>query len=275
MLAQRYPTQFDGIAAGAPGINWNDFFPAMLWPYRVMNALGEYPHGCELQALTAAAVAACDELDGVADGVIADAEGCRAAFDPFDAVGIPTADCPGAPEVSRAAAAVVNATWQGPISAEGARLWPGLNPGTDLAVGVAATDCTGAGGCEAVPLAIAAQWMSLFVARDSNLNLANLSHAEFDWLAHQGRQRYDSIMGTRDPDLSAFRNAGGKIITFHGLVSFPCLSLLTSKVSTTAAVSAVADICAARRASSLGGHGEVLQRGLAAPPRHARLLPTL
>ncbi|KAF6827672.1 tannase and feruloyl esterase [Colletotrichum plurivorum] len=218
MLAQRYPTQFDGIAVGAPGINWNDFFPAMLWPYRFMNAIGEYPHGCELQALTAAAVAACDGLDGVTDGVIADVPGCRAAFDPFDAVGIPTADCPEAPEVSHAAAAVINATWQGPVSAEGAQLWPGLNPGTNLAVGVAATDCTGAGGCEAVPLAIAAQWISLFVARDPNLDLANLSHTEFDWLAHQGRQRYNSIMGTQDPDLSAFRNAGGKIVTFHGLI---------------------------------------------------------
>lgn len=68
MLAQRYPTSFDGIATGAPAIYWNDIFPSFLWPQQFMNMLGEYPHACELQAITAAAVSACDGLNGVVDG---------------------------------------------------------------------------------------------------------------------------------------------------------------------------------------------------------------
>jgi hypothetical protein len=32
-------------------------------------------------------------------------------------------------------------------------------------------------------------------------------------------QQYDSIVGTNDPDLSAFRDAGGKIVSYHGMVS--------------------------------------------------------
>ncbi|KZL83753.1 tannase and feruloyl esterase [Colletotrichum incanum] len=223
MLAQRYPTAYDGIAAGAPGIHWTDFFPSMLWPQQFMNMLGEYPHACELQTITAAAVSACDGLDGVVDGIISEVDDCLASFDPFELVGR-AINCSQALKVSSAAAAVVNATWQGMRDSQGSQTWPGLNPGTDLTAGVAITDCTTAS-CKGVPLAIASQWLSLFVARDANLNLSNLSHGEFDWLAHQGRQRYKSIIGTDDPDLSAFRDVGGKLVTFHGLID----ELLPSK----------------------------------------------
>lgn len=217
MLAQRYPTSYDGIAAGAPAIYWNDIFPSFLWPQQFMNMRGEYPHACELQAITAAAVSACDGLDGVVDGIVTDVDDCLASFRPFDLVGSAT-NCSEARVVTSAAAAVVNATWQGMRNAQGVQTWFGLNPGTDLSVGVAGTDCTGPS-CAGVPFAVAAQWFTLFVARDADFDLTNLSHVEFDTLAHQGRQRYDSIIGTLDADLSAFRDTGGKLVTFHGVVS--------------------------------------------------------
>jgi hypothetical protein len=217
MLAQRYPTSFDGIAAGAPAIYWNDIFASFLWPQQFMNMLGEYPPACELQAITEAAVSACDGLDGMIDGIINDVEECLAKFQPFDLVGT-AINCSEARNITPAAAAVVNATWQGYRDARGHQAWFGLNPGTDLTVGVAGTNCTGQP-CGGMPFAVAAQWFTLFVARDTNFDLTNLSHVEFDMLAHQGRQRYDSIIGTGDADLSAFRDAGGKIVTFHGVVS--------------------------------------------------------
>lgn len=169
------------------------------------------------QAITAAAVSACDGLDGVVDGIITDVDQCLASFRPFDLVGSAT-NCSEARVVTSAAAAIVNATWQGMRSSQGVQTWFGLNPGTDLTVGVAGTNCTGQF-CVGVPFAVAAQWFTLFIARDADFDLTNLSHVEFDWLAHQGRQRYDSIIGTEDADLSAFRDTGGKLVTFHGLVS--------------------------------------------------------
>ena len=219
MLAQRYPTAYDGIAAGAPAIHWTEFFPTMLWPQQVMKMLGQYPHPCEIEAVTAAAISACDPLDGVVDGVIADVDACLAEFDPFSVVGL-AIECAemATPEISSAAAAVANATWQGMRNAQGVQVYAGLSPGTDLSVGVAKTDCS-AGSCTGVPLPIAAQWAALFVARDADLDVSSLTQAEFDWLAHQGKQRYNSIIGTEDLDLSPFFNAGGKLITFHGLVS--------------------------------------------------------
>lgn len=217
MLAQRYPTSFDGIAAGAPAIYWNDLATFLLWPLQVMNMLGEYPHMCELAAITAAAISACDGLDGVVDGIVTDVDDCLASFRPFDLVGSAT-NCSEAPVVTYAAAAVANATWHGTQNAKGVTTWFGLSPGSDLAFGVVGTDCTGPS-CVTVPFALPMQWFSRFIARDADFDLFNLTHVEFDTLAHQGRQRYDSIMGTVDSDLSAFRDAGGKLVTYHGIVS--------------------------------------------------------
>lgn len=42
MLAQRYPTQFDGILAGAPAFNWASFIVSEYWPQLVMNLLGKH-----------------------------------------------------------------------------------------------------------------------------------------------------------------------------------------------------------------------------------------
>jgi feruloyl esterase len=41
MMAQRYPTQYDGILAGSPAINWDKFIPAEFWPQMLMNVLGK------------------------------------------------------------------------------------------------------------------------------------------------------------------------------------------------------------------------------------------
>jgi feruloyl esterase len=41
MLAQKFPKQYDGILAGSPAINWDEFIPAQYWPPVLMKVLGQ------------------------------------------------------------------------------------------------------------------------------------------------------------------------------------------------------------------------------------------
>lgn len=223
MLAQRYPDLYDGIAAAAPAINWNAFFTAMYWPQLIMNLAGKYPHGCELDAITAAAVSACDALDGVLDGVISNTDAC--IFDPFTAVGT-VFDCSSTNttmQISHMAAVVANATWSGPQTAKGNFLWYGPYRGSDLSgsstdLGLAGTQCTGEV-CVGAPLYLGTEWMTLFIEKNPDFNLTSISREQYDEIFHAGRQEFASIIETAEPDLSQFKSHGGKILTFHGLVS--------------------------------------------------------
>ncbi|XXH00937.1 hypothetical protein Hte_007288 [Hypoxylon texense] len=225
MLAQRYPTAFDGIAAVAPAVYWSETLFNIFWPEQVMRMLGEYPHMCELDAITAAAISKCDGLDGVTDGIVAEVDECRANFNPFDLVGtvIPCAQANANIPISRAAAAVANASWGGIVSPTGEQLWYGLSIDADLTCNgrsagqlcVASTKCTN-GNCVPLRNPLGSQWIQHFVAKDSNFNLDNVTHEQFIDLLRASQQQYTSIIGTSDPDLSEFKKAGGKMLTYHG-----------------------------------------------------------
>jgi len=79
--AQRFPEDFDGIIAGAPGLDWTSRAGQAV---RVEKALEKNEAARLLkpqrELLHRAVLDACDALDGVTDGLIADPDRCR--FDP-------------------------------------------------------------------------------------------------------------------------------------------------------------------------------------------------
>lgn len=243
MLAQRYPEAYDGIAAGAPAINFAELQPSIYWPQQFLNMYGSVPHSCEIDHIRAAALERCDNLDGVVDGIISEPLACLKEFNPFSAVGQDTKCGNCTRKISQVAAAVVNATWTGMTSQEGRKTGFGFSPAADLtgndplfagSPGPLSINCT-SGACLSQPNPQLAQWFSIFLAADPKLDIANLDHAEFDRLVHLGVQRYQSILGTSDPDLSAFRDLGGKMVTYHGLVS-SLPPYLATEVSNTATI---------------------------------------
>lgn len=130
--AQLFPDDYDGILAGAPAFNWDRFIPAELWPELVMNLdVGAPVSQTKLTAVTAAAIKACDGLDGVVDGVINDPRQCR--FDPHVLVcGVPGAPPPGTCLAKKEADAVQQ-IWRGAHGPYGEFLWYGLEPGASFA----------------------------------------------------------------------------------------------------------------------------------------------
>ncbi|WP_035844952.1 tannase/feruloyl esterase family alpha/beta hydrolase [Kitasatospora azatica] len=211
--AQKYPTDFNGINADAPAVNWNQFEVATLWPQVVMNQEHTYPTTCEFDAFNQAALKACDKLDGAVDGLIGDPNRCD--FDPRRLIGTKVV-CDGKEyTITAADADVVRKIWDGPRDTNGKRLWYGLPIGADFSY-LAASKTDANGVTTGSPFLVPAQWVANFVEKQPSFNTANLSYAQFDEIFHKARAEYDSVIGTRDADLSAFRNAGGKLITWQG-----------------------------------------------------------
>jgi feruloyl esterase len=79
--AQRYPKDFDGIIAGAPGNYRTSLTLAFLWNYLANHRPGDDQHPIlapsDLVLINRAVVADCDALDGVRDGVVSDPTQCH------------------------------------------------------------------------------------------------------------------------------------------------------------------------------------------------------
>jgi len=244
MLAQRYPTAYDGIVAGAPAINWNHLFFQTSWPQVLMSITNQFPTKCELDAITSAVIAHCDPLDGVTDGIVSDTEKC--SFDPFTMIGS-VRNCTStgkAVTISEGAALIANATWEGPRGPDGEFIWYGVDLASDLSgndgrdgapfrAGLAATECNANGTCTGAPVFLGEAWLKFFVKKDPEWDYTQISSAaEYLRLFKVSLQQYESIIETADPDLSEYRKAGGKMLTFHGLVSCPSCALCSPSHAT-------------------------------------------
>lgn len=86
VAAARMPEAFDGLLAGYPGFNLPRAAIQHAWDVQtflsVAPSLAEAFSREELALVAEAILAACDERDGLADGVVFDVLGCQQAFDP-------------------------------------------------------------------------------------------------------------------------------------------------------------------------------------------------
>jgi pimeloyl-ACP methyl ester carboxylesterase len=207
MEAQRYPEDYDGIISACPAINWHRLLPADLWPQVVMVAAGNFVPKAKLDAATAAAVASGDALDGVTDGVIDDPSHCT--YDPKELVGTKVGDS----TFTEADADVVRKIWEGPRGQDGRFLWYGLARGTDLSA------LAGTGGSPLIgkPFSIPREWFQFFLLQDPKWDWTTLTPLKFELLWKQSVEEFGAVIGTDDPDLTGFRDRGGKIIIAHGL----------------------------------------------------------
>ncbi|PKX96360.1 putative feruloyl esterase [Aspergillus novofumigatus IBT 16806] len=194
MFAQRYPHAYNGIATSAPAQSWPEI---------------SSPLSCKLEFLTEEVVKHCDPKDGIVDGIISDPENCH--FEPFTAVN-QTFSCSvtGKPtQLRRAAAIMAESALSDPRSVAGDFLWYGANPGSDISsLGVAPGQ-----NIKASP----DEWLSLFVPKNQSFDVTRLSHEEYDTLFRLAVKEYTDVMAANDPDLTTFKKAGGKLLTYHGM----------------------------------------------------------
>jgi hypothetical protein len=207
MEAQRYPQDYDGIMSGSPAINWPKLHTQQLWGAMLMNAEDNAIPSCKLAAATAGVIAACDEIDGVKDGVIGDPNRCK--YDPKSLVGISTDDCE---TFTDADASLIRKFWEGPRRQDGSFLWYGLPPGADL------TALWSSRGTPLKPQAmgITLEWYRYFLTQNPQLDWTTITPDLYERLWDQSLEQFGAVIGTDNPDLSEFRDQGGKAIVWHG-----------------------------------------------------------
>ena len=207
MEAQRYPDDYDGILSGCPAVSWPRMIPAAFWPQEVMHRTKNFVPKSKLERATAASVSACDGLDGVVDGVIDDPGRCT--YDPKALVGTRIEES----IFTEADANVVRKIWEGPRGHDGRFLWYGLARGADLSAvaGTGDTPLTGK------PIDVALEYLQYYLVQDPRWDWTSLANGEFELLFNQSVEEFGAVIGSDDPDLTRFRDRGGKLILYHGL----------------------------------------------------------
>jgi feruloyl esterase len=204
MEAQRFPWDFDGIVAGAPDIDEPSANLRALWAARAfLNDAGKPRLTDEqLNLVHAAVLARCDMDDGVRDGIIGNPLSCQ--FDPKElqcATGHRSNECLTAAQVE-----VVRKLYAGPMTTKGEKTSTGgFLPGSELLWG----DFWPAESTEqffrfALAGFIPAQGRKEWTYKDFDFDR--------DYRRLGGAPWYDNS----NPDLRKFKQAGGKLLVYHG-----------------------------------------------------------
>lgn len=205
MEAQRFPTDYDGIIAGAPVYNLITQTSSIVRT-QIFAPPGAQFSDAQLALVNRAVLRACDGDDGIRDGVLADPRTCR--WDPLPIQcppGPAAAQCLSPAQVAalRKAYSVVRPK-KGGVSAYaltrgGEAGWSRL-----IATGPGADSSNGGG---------------LGDMRKTMFGDADFDLAAFDPEKHQAMVRstpFAKAYEAADPDLSKFIKGGGKLVLWHG-----------------------------------------------------------
>ncbi len=227
MSSQRYPDDFDGIVAAAPAYNWTELGAHMLQTQQAM-----YPDPSDVsvpvvgpetrQLLEEAILEACDHLDGVEDGILADPRAC--AFRPDD---LPLCLENGSGEgcVTERQLAAIETVYRGPVI-DGENIYPGYPFGGEAEPQGWGSWITGGmnsfgPGTPSLHFAFGTQMYKYLVFDDPEWDYSTYDFT--DWETET--ERAAGILNATNADLTDFRVAGGKLILWNGW-SDPALSAL-------------------------------------------------
>ena len=224
--AEKYPTDFNGILAGAPALDWTQFQAAQMWPQFVMNWSGDELPYCKESLVNSALQANCRDQDGKVDGVF-DPRTCDVIAILKSLIGTSTA----CGTFTATDAKVVEEIWQGPRDsgsqadlAHGRQVWFGLEPGADmgstpgLTMGATEGSDAGVGPQVGVPFVTSYDWWRNWIKRDQTWTFQDETYSQLWHDFRTVKQMFGYALDVGDPtDLRTFRDDGGKLLMWQGL----------------------------------------------------------
>ena len=208
-MAQRYPEVFDGILANSPVIFWTPLLMTIEWTLITMVQHNHFLTPCEISIFLSEIITLCDTLDGVDDLIISDPGACQ--FNPSSLVG-ESRTCDGQSiTISQSAADVIQSLHDGIISPLGKKMWTGYDWGTNW-TGILPANVSDGGAFAVFPIT----WIGTFLEKDATYNSSAVTTEELLEFWIDSTNRYGGLIDTSNPDLTAFRNRGGKLMTWHG-----------------------------------------------------------
>jgi feruloyl esterase len=231
--AQRYPRDFNGILAGAPALNWDQFMVAQMWPQLVMEWNQDFLPTCKENLVNTTLRAQCRDQNGQLDGVF-DPRNCDVLGVLRSLIGTVT-PCG---TFTSTDALVIQEIWQGPRRSgsqqdlrHGLPVWFGLEPGADLAgafvpvlgpgggLGLATTFQANPpnGPWAGAPFIPSADWFQNWIKQDPNWVFTDETYQQYWQDFVKSGEMFDYALAADNPNLHAFKSAGGKLIMWQGL----------------------------------------------------------
>jgi hypothetical protein len=209
MEAQRYPEDYDGILAGAPANNWTPLLATAAYDTQALTLdPSSFIPPTKIPTIAAAVNAACDELDGVRDGILNDPRQCH--FDPT------TIQCKAENSDKCLSAAQVTALkklYEGTLDSKGHVVYPGYLPGGEEGQGGWGLWITGPAPAKSLMAFFGKGFFSDFIYEKSDWDFKDF-HVDADLKVANAKTA--NALNATDPDLKSFKARGGKLIVYHG-----------------------------------------------------------
>jgi pimeloyl-ACP methyl ester carboxylesterase len=222
--AQRYPDDFDAIIAGAPALDFTGAVSSLL---QIASRMHPDPTDLDIpvvslqdrQRLRAAIEAQCDGSDGVEDGILQDPLACD-----FDPASLACSTDEAEACLDAEAVEAIRTVYQGPTAGAQA-----LHVGFPF--GAEATDINGWGSwltgdsADGSPSWTASLGLGPSAAFAFGMGVMRYfahhdpdwSYVGYDWNRYEDDTRLlAATLNADNPDLSAFRERGGKLLMYHG-----------------------------------------------------------
>lgn len=202
--AQRYPDLFDWVISRAPA---NAYTAQFLWYQKVAKQLakpGANLSSGKVKALASAVLAKCDALDGLADSVIGRPDACTFDVASMKCTGAETDSC-----FTDLQLQSVNAIYE-PTNVAG-YVWSGFPFGGEEASPTGLQAWGGFG-----PNLLGQGFMQYMVAQNPSVNWLEVDPAQYTSRLAFLAGQIDAV----NPDLSRFKERGGKLILWTGLTDW-------------------------------------------------------